>query len=76
MVAQILRQQDMRREMSAEMALALRNSLVTISGYAQQLAQNRDPEVARQLAADIAAESAHLDRTIGGFLAGASAATT
>ena len=75
-IAQILRQQDMRREMSAEMALALRNSLVTISGYAQQLAQNRDPEVARQLAADIAAESAHLDRTIGGFLAGASAATT
>ena len=74
-IAQILRQQDMRREMSAEMALALRNSLVTISGYAQQLAQNRDPEVARQLAADIAAESAHLDRTIGGFLAGASAAS-
>ncbi len=75
-IAQILRQQDMRREMSAEMALALRNSLVTISGYAQQLTQNRDPEVARQLAADIAAESAHLDRTIGGFLAGAGAATT
>jgi len=74
-IAQILRQQDMRREMSAEMALALRNSLVTISGYAQQLAQNRDPDVARQLAADIAAESAHLDRTIGGFLAGASAAS-
>jgi hypothetical protein len=30
--------------------------------------------MARQLAADIAAEAAHLDRTIGGFLAGARAA--
>jgi len=56
--------------MSAEMALGLRNSLTTISGYAQQLAASRDPELARQLAADIAAEAAHLDRTIGGFLAG------
>ena len=44
-----------------EMALELRNSLATISGYAQQLAANRDPELAQQLAADIAAESAHLD---------------
>jgi PAS domain S-box-containing protein len=73
-IAQIRRQQELRGEMSAEMALALRTSLVTISGYAQQLAQNRDPEVARQLAADIAAESAHLDRTIGGFLAEAKVA--
>jgi hypothetical protein len=56
------------------MALALKSSLVTISGYAQQLAQNRDPDVARQLAADIAAEANHLDRSIGGFLAEAKAA--
>jgi PAS domain S-box-containing protein len=73
-IAQIRRQQQLRGEMSAEMALELRNSLATISGYAQQLAANRDPDLARQLAADIAAESAHLDRTIGGFLAGARAA--
>jgi signal transduction histidine kinase len=51
------------------MALDLRTSLTTISGYAQQLAQNRDPELAAQLAADIASEAARLDRHIGGFLA-------
>lgn len=73
-MAQIRRQQELRGEMSAEMALALRNSLTTISGYAQQLAASRDPELARQLAADIAAEAAHLDRTIGGFLIGPRAA--
>jgi nitrogen fixation/metabolism regulation signal transduction histidine kinase len=73
-IAEIRRQQELRGEMSAEMALELRNSLATISGYAQQLAASRDPELARQLAADIAAESAHLGRTIGGFLAGAKAA--
>src|SRR5207245_8914272 len=70
-VAQIRRQQTLRGEMSAEMALELRNSLATISGYAQQLAASRDPQLTRQLAADIAAEAAHLDRTIGGFLVGA-----
>jgi PAS domain-containing protein len=73
-MAQIRLQQEKRGDMSAEMALALRHSLVTISGYAQQLAQNHDPDMARQLAADIAAEASHLDRTIGGFLAGARAA--
>jgi PAS domain S-box-containing protein len=73
-MAQIRRQQELRGEMSAEMALALRTSLTTISGYAQQLAASRDAELARQLATDIASEAAHLDRTIGGFLAGAKAA--
>ena len=73
-MTQIRRQQELRGEMSAEMALELRNSLTTISGYAQQLAASRDAELARQLAADIAAEAAHLDRTIGGFLASAKAA--
>ena len=67
-LADIRRQIELRGELSAEMALALRTSLVTISGYAQQLAQNRDPDLARQLAADIAAEAKHLDHTIGGFL--------
>ena len=73
-VAEIRRQQELRGEMSGEMALSLRNSLTTIAGYGQQLAASRDPELARQLAADIAAEAAHLDRTIGGFLVGARAA--
>jgi len=65
---QIRRQQELRGEISAEMALQLRTSLTTISGYAQQLASNRDPELARQLAADIAGEATQLDRSIGGFL--------
>ena len=72
-LAQIRRQQDLRGEMSAEMALELRNSLTTIAGYAQQLAASHDHDLARQLAADISAEAAHLDHTIGGFLAAAKA---
>ncbi len=74
-MTEIRREQELHGEMSAEMALGLRNSLTTISGYAQQLAASRDQELARQLAADIAAEAAHLDCTIGGFLAGARAAS-
>jgi len=67
-VENIRRQQRLQGEVSAEMALELRTSLTTISGYAHQLAGSRDPDLARQLAADIAAEAARLDRTIGGFL--------
>jgi PAS domain S-box-containing protein len=65
---QIRRQQDLQGEISAEMALELRTSLATISGYAQQLASNRDPDQATQLASDIAHEAARLDHSIGGFL--------
>jgi len=65
--------QQLHGEISAEMALELRSSLTTIAGYAQQLARNRDPELAPHLAADIAAEAARLDRRIGGFLAAKSA---
>jgi PAS domain-containing protein len=75
----IRRQQELQGEMSAEMALRLRTSLATISGYAQQLAQNRDPGLARQIAEDIAHEAAQLDRSIGGFLTrnrGAESATS
>lgn len=68
-IANIRRQMELRGELSAEMALALRTSLITISGYAQHLALNRDPGLATQIAADIAAEAKHLDHTIGGFLA-------
>jgi PAS domain-containing protein len=64
----IRRQQELQGELSAERALELRSSLATIAGYAQQLAANRDPEIAQQLAADIAEESLRLDRSIGGFL--------
>ena len=64
----IRRQQQLHGEISAEMALQLRNSLTTISGYAQQLASNRDPDMAQQLAKDIAEEATHLDRSLGGFL--------
>ena len=62
-------QQQLQGEISAEMALDLRTSLTTIAGYAQQLARSCDPELAPQLAADIATEAARLDRHIGGFLA-------
>jgi nitrogen fixation/metabolism regulation signal transduction histidine kinase len=64
----IRRKQELRGEISAEMALQLRSSLTTIAGFAQQLANNRDPEFAQDLAKDIAQEAAQLDRTIGGFL--------
>jgi PAS domain-containing protein len=64
----IRRHQELQGEISAEMALQLRTSLATISGYAQQLANSRDPEFAEQLATDIAHEAAQLDHSIGGFL--------
>jgi len=72
--ALIQRVNQLRGEMSGEMALALRNSLATISTYAQQLAVTRDPTMVRQLAVDIVSEAADLDHTIGGFLVGARAA--
>jgi len=72
-IARIRHDEEMRQELSAEMALGLRSSLTTIAGYAQQLARSRDPELARQLADDVANEAARLDRTIGSFLAGARA---
>jgi PAS domain-containing protein len=65
----IRHQEQLQGEISAEMALELRTSLTTIAGYAQQLARNRDPDLAPQLAGDIASEAARLDRHIGGFLA-------
>jgi nitrogen fixation/metabolism regulation signal transduction histidine kinase len=67
-IERIRRQQELHGEISAEMALQLRTSLTTISGFAQQLANNRDPELAKEIATDIAQEAVQLDRTIGGFL--------
>ncbi|MGO9124626.1 MAG: PAS domain-containing protein [Terriglobales bacterium] len=69
-MAEIQQQQELRGEVSAEMALALRTSVATISGYARQLANGRDPEQTQRLAKDIISEAAQLDHTIGGFLAG------
>jgi PAS domain-containing protein len=65
---EMLCQQQLQSELSAEMALQLRNSLTTISGYASQLADSRDAELAKQLAIDIAHEAAQLDHSMGGFL--------
>jgi PAS domain-containing protein len=62
------RQQELQGEISAEMALQVRTSLATISGHARQLAEHRDPVLAKQLATEIAHESAQLDRSIAGFL--------
>ena len=69
-MAEIRQEQELRGEVSAEMALALRNSVATISGCARRLASGRDPEQTRRMAEDIILEAAHLDRTLGGFLAG------
>src|SRR5579863_3550076 len=74
-VSKIRKEQELHGEMSAEMALELRNSLATISGYGRQLSVSRDPELARQLAVDIASEASHLDHTIGGFLASSKASS-
>jgi PAS domain-containing protein len=70
-IERIRQEEQLRGEISSEMALGLRSSLTTIAGYAQQLVQSKDPELARQLADDIANEAARLDRTTVSFLAGA-----
>lgn len=71
-VAKIRRQEFLRGEVSSEMALELHKSVRAISGYAQSLQLGGDLEEARQLGGDIAAEAAHLEHAIGGFLSGAS----
>jgi len=75
-IERIRHDQRLHQEVSSELALGLRLSLTTIAGYAQQLSHSRDPELAQQLADDIAHEAAQLDRTIGSFLGGARAAST
>ena len=68
-LARMRQQQAVRGEISAEMALELRNSLATIQDCAKRLSTGADEHSAQQLASDIASEAAHLDHTIGGFLA-------
>lgn len=61
-------QGELQSEISAEMALQVRNSLATISGYARRLSSQHDPELAKRIAIDIADETAQLDRRLGEFL--------
>ncbi len=72
-IAHMQRDQKLHGEMSAEMALELRSSVGLISDYAKNLAAARDVSKTQQLARDIGSEAEHLQRTIGGFLAGATA---
>ena len=75
-VAEMRRNQALRGDVSAEMALELRSSLATISDYARKLASNYDQKSAEQLATDIAVEADLLQRNIGGFLAAGKASGT
>lgn len=67
-IVEMRRRQELRGDMSAEMALELKNSLASISDYARNLANRYDNASAEQLVNDIAAEAQHLERKIGGFL--------
>jgi PAS domain-containing protein len=67
-IAHLRRDQKLHGEISAEMALSLRNSVALISEYARNLAGNRDTAKSEQIANDIGCEAEHLQRTIGGFL--------
>lgn len=75
-IERIRHDRKMHQEVSSELALGLRSSLTTISGYAQQLACSRDADLAHHLADDIAHEAAQLDRTLGSFLGGTSSQAT
>ena len=64
----------MHSEISAEMALELRNSLAVIRDCAGRLTTSIDSQAARHLAEDVVAEAERLDKVVGGFLAGKMAA--
>lgn len=55
-------------EMSAGIAHEFKNSLATISGYAQMLATERDAEISQEFARKIAAETSSLTRIVTDFL--------
>ena len=55
-------------EMSAGIAHEFKNSLATISGYAQMLQQNNDQETTREFAGKISAETTALSRIVNDFL--------
>ncbi len=56
-------------EMSAGIAHEFKNSLATISGYAQMLRADNDPDVVRRFAGKIVDETANLTRIVTDFLA-------
>ena len=72
-IAGMRRRQQLSGEISAEVALDLRNSLATIAGYAKSLTESGDADRVVRLALDIAAEAEYMRKTIGGSLAGAKA---
>jgi len=55
-------------EMSAGMAHEFKNSLATIAGYSQMLADESDPATIRQFAGKICGETAALTKTVTEFL--------
>jgi len=69
-IARMRREQIMHGEISAEMALQLRNSVSLISEYAEHMTSTGDARQTERLAKDIRTEAEHLQQTIGGFLAG------
>lgn len=73
-IANFKQDEEARCELAGEMALAVRTSVTTICGYAQQMAENPDPKWTSQLAADISSEAAQIDDALGNFLAEAKGA--
>jgi len=64
------RAQLLQGEISAEMALELRNSLSAIRESAQQMSATNDQRSLANFATDISSEAERLERLVGGFLAG------
>ena len=73
-VSELSRQLRMREnlaamgEMTAGMAHEFKNSLATIAGYSQMLADENNPETIRQFAGKIRTETTTLTRTVTDFL--------
>jgi PAS domain-containing protein len=63
------REELLRSETSAEMALELHTSLAIIRECASQISLTKDPDFARNLGKDIALEAERLSASVGGFLA-------
>ncbi|MFY9646104.1 MAG: PAS domain-containing protein [Terriglobales bacterium] len=67
-IERIRHDQEMHREVSSDLGIALRASLDTMAEYAQQLKQSSDPELARRMGENISGELSRLDVTIEHFL--------
>lgn len=64
------REEVLQREIAAEMALELRNSLAAIRHSVEQISVNNNQPETAHLASDISSETERLERLVGGFLAG------